>query len=112
MFMQDYHLIWDNCPGFQMGPAYALSRCDEVDTSLNNTAITMLCTVSDVLIRALDVWLAERIADFTVADPLVQDARDIMSKHSSLFPRASFNDWMFMEGSLYFKGHLYVPEPA
>jgi len=55
MFMQDYDLVWDNRPSSQMGPADALSRCNEVDTSLDNTAITMLPTVSDILIRALDV---------------------------------------------------------
>jgi len=110
--MQDYDLVWDNCPGSQMGPANALSRRDEVDTSLDNTAITMLPSVSDVLIHALDVRLAERIANFTVTGLLVQDACDAMSKHVSLFPRVSFDDWTFIEGSLYFKGHLYVPEPA
>ena len=66
----------------------------------------------DVLICALDVRLAERIANFTVTDLLVQDAWTAMSQHSSLFPRVSCDDWTFMEGSLYFKGHLYVPEPA
>jgi len=110
--MQDYDLIWDNHPSSQMGPADALSRHDEVDTSLDNTGITMLPTVSDVLIRALDVRLAERIADFTATDLLVQDARNAMSKHTFLFPHVLFDDWMFLEGSLYFRGHLYVPEPA
>jgi len=110
--MQDYDLVWDNCPGSQMGPADALSHRDEVDTLLDNTTITMLPTVSDVLVRALDVWLAEQIANFTATDLLVQDARDTMSKHTSLFPRASFDDWTFVEGSLYFKECLYVPEPA
>ena len=92
MFMQDHDLVWDNCPGSQMGPANVLSCRDEVDTSLDNTAITLLPMVSDVLICALDVRLAEKIADFTVADPLVQDTKDAMSKHTSLFPRASFDD--------------------
>ena len=110
--MQNYDLVWDNRPGSQMGPANALLCCDEVDTSLDNTTITMLPTVSDVLIHVLDVRLAEKIANFTVTDPLVQDTRDAMSKHTSLFPRASFNDWTFIEGFLYFKGHLYIPEPA
>jgi len=110
--MQDYHLLWDNCPGSQMGPADALSHRDEVDTSLDNTAITMLPFVFDVLIRTLDVRLAERIADFTETNPLVQDARTAMSQHSSLFPCTSFDDWTFLECSLYFKGCLYIPELA
>jgi len=110
--MQDYDLMWDNRPGSQMDPADALSHHNEVDTSLDNTTITMLPSVSDVLICALDVRLAERIADFTVTDLLVKDVIDAMSQQTSLFPRASCNDWTFMEGSLYFKGHLYILEPA
>ena len=90
--MQDYDLVWNNRPGLQMDPANALLHCDEVDTLLDNTAVTMLPTVSDVLIHALDVRLAERIADFTVTNPLVQDARDTMSKHTSLNPRACCNN--------------------
>ena len=66
MFMQDYNLVWDNCPGSQMGPADALLCRNEVDISLNNAAVTMLPSISDVLIHALDVRLAERIANFTV----------------------------------------------
>jgi len=112
MFMQDYDLVWDNRPGSQMGPADALSRRDEVDTSLDNTAVTMLPSVSDVLIRALDVQLAKRIADFTATDPLVKDATDAMAKHSSLFPRAACDDWTFLNGALYYKSRLYVPKPA
>jgi len=112
MFMQDYDLVWDNHPGSQMGPADALSCRDEVDTSLDNTTITMLPTVSDVLIRALDVQLAEQIADFTTTDPLVKDATDAMAKHSSLFPCAACNHWTFLNGALYYKSRLYVPEPA
>jgi len=110
--MQDYDLVWDNRPGSQMGPADALSCHDEVDTSLNNTAVTMLPTVSDVLIYALDVRLAERIADFTATNPLVKDATDAMAKHSSLFPRAAHEDWTFLDSALYYKSCLYVPEPA
>jgi len=110
--MQDYDLVWNNRSSSQMGPADALSRRNEVDTSLNNTTITILPSVSDVLVCALDVQLAERIADFTVTDLLVQDAHNTMSKHTSLFPCASFDNWTFIEGSLYFKGRLYVPEPA
>ena len=110
--MQDYDLVWDNCPGSQMGPADALSHHDVVDTLLDNTAIIMLPTVSDVLIHALDVRLAERIADFTVTDPLVKDATDAMAKHSSLFPRVACEDWTFLDSALYYKSHLCIPEPA
>ena len=110
--MQDYNLMWDNRPGSQIGPVNVLSRRDKVDTSLDNTAITMLPTVSDVLIRALNVRLAKRIANFTATDPLVQDARDAMSKHTSLFSRAAREGWMFLDRALYYKSCLYVPEPA
>ena len=112
MFMQDYDLVWDNHPGSQMGPADALSHRDEVDTSLDNTAVTMLPTIFDVLIRALDVRLAERIAEFTATDPLVKDATEAMAKHSSLFPRVTRDDWTFLNGALYYKSRLYIPEPA
>jgi len=107
--MQDYDLMWDNHPSSQMGPAGALSHRDEVDTSLNNTAITMLPTFSDVLICALDVELADKIAH---TDLLVKDTTDAMSKHTSLFPCMARKDWTFLDGALYFKGHLYIPEPA
>jgi len=112
MFMQDYDLVWDNHPGSQMGPADALSRRDEVDTSLDNTAITMLPSVSDVLICALGVRLAERIANFTATDPLVKDATDAMAQHSSLFPHAARDDWTFLDSALYYKSRLYVPKPT
>jgi len=110
--MQDYDLMWDNCSGSQMDPADALLCRDEVATLLNNTAVTMLPTISDVLICALDVRLAERIADFTVTDLLVKDATDAMAKHSSLFPCAACEDWTFLDGTLYYKSCLYVLEPA
>jgi len=98
MFMEDYDLIWDNCSGSQMGPADALSCCNEVDTSLDNTAITMLFTVSDVLICALNVELANKIAHFTVTNSLVKDATDTMSKHTSLFLCMACKDWTFLDG--------------
>ena len=112
MFMQDYDLVWDNRPGSHMDPADALLHHNEVDTSLDNAAVTMLPTVSNVLICALDVQLAEKIADFTVTDLLVKDATDAMAKHSSLFPHTVRDDWTFLNGALYYKSHLYVPEPA
>jgi len=90
--MQDYDLVWDNRPSSQMGPADALLRRNEVDTLLDNTTVAMLPTVSDVLLCALDVRLAERIANFTATDPLVKDAIDVMSKQTFLFPRGSHDD--------------------
>ena len=110
--MQDYDLVWDNRPSSQMGPANALSCRNEVDTSLDNTAITMLPTVSEILICTLDVRLAERIADFTATDPLVKDATDAMARHSSLFLRMAHDDWTFLDGALYYKSCVYIPEPA
>jgi len=72
----------------------------------------MLPTVSDILIHALDVALANKIAHFTMTDPLIKDTTDTMSKHTSLFPHTTCEDWMFLDGALYFKGRLYVLEPA
>jgi len=110
--MQDYNLLWDNRPGSQMGPADVLLRRNEVNTSLDNTAITMLPTVSDILICALDVCLADHIAEFTATNPFVKDATDAMAKHSSLFPRTACDDWTFLDGALCYKSRLYLPEPA
>jgi len=112
MFLLDYDLVWDNCPSSQMGPADVLSCRDEVDTLLDNTAVIMLPTVSDVLICALDVELADKIAHFTVTNLLVKDATDTMSKHASLFPHAAHENWTFLDGALYYKSHLYILEPA
>ena len=86
MFLQDYNLVWDNRPGSQMGPANVLLCRNEVDTLLDNTTVTMLSTVSNVLIHVLDVELADKIAYFTVTDPLVKDATDAMSKHIACGP--------------------------
>jgi len=95
-----------------MGPADVLLHCNEVDTLLNNTTITLLPTISDVLIHALDVELADKIAHVTATNPLVKDATNAMSRHSFLFPCATCEDWTFLDGALYFKSHLYVQEPA
>ena len=112
MFLQDYDLMWDNCPGSQMGPADALSRFDVVDTLLNNTIVTMLSTIPGVLNCALDVELADKIIHFTTTNLLVRNATDAMPKHTSLFPCAFYENWTFLNSVLYFKGCLYVPEPA
>jgi len=76
--------------------------CPDI-TRLTNTTVTMLPTVSDVLICALHVKLADNIAHFTESDLLVKDATDAMSKHTSLFPCASHKDWTFMDSTLYSK---------
>ena len=65
-----------------MGPANALSQCDMVNTSLNNTTITMLPTVSDVLICTLGVELADKIVHFTITNLLIKDATDTIFKHT------------------------------
>jgi len=35
-----------------------------------------------------------------------------MAKHSSLFPRTARDDWTFLDGALYYRSCLYIPEPA
>ena len=77
-----------------MGPADAFFWHNEVDTSLDNTAITMLPTISNVLIHTLDVKLAEKIVRFTVTNLLLKDATDTMSKHTFFFPCMACKDWM------------------
>ena len=56
--------------------------------------------------------MADKIAHFTATDPLVKDTIDAMYKHTSLFPYMVHEDWTFLDGTLYFKGRLYVLEPA
>ena len=112
MFLHDYDLAWDNHSGSQMGPANMLSCCDMVNTFLDYTAIILLLSGSDVLICALDVELADKIAHFTATNLLVKDATDAMSKHSSLFLHAACKDWTFLNSALYYRSCLYILEPA
>jgi hypothetical protein len=110
LFLQDFDLHFHHTPGTQMGPADALSRRDNVDTADNNMELTLL--PDDLFARAIDVALADKITLSTASDPLVLSALQALDEGASLFPRAQWEDWLYQEEKLYFKGHLYVPEGA
>ena len=57
LFLQDFDIIWQVMPGTKMVPANALSRWDEIDTSLNNTDCAICPEL--VVINALDLALAK-----------------------------------------------------
>ena len=109
MFLQDYDLEWNHTPGTAMDPADALSRKDEVDTSSDNTEQVLL---PDLHINMLDASLASKIAESTPSDQFVIDALSAMEASTVPLPRSSPEDWYFDQGALYYKGRLYVPEPA
>ena len=98
-----------------MGPADALSRKDNVETSDDNREITLLKgRDQDFHIRALDVALAKKISSSTTADPLVAQALAAMNSgnREPWIPHTTAADWKFNDNSLYFKHRLYIPEPA
>jgi hypothetical protein len=110
LFLQDFDLHFSHTPRMQMGPADALSRCDNVDTADDNVELTLL--PDNLFARAIDVALADKIALSTPSDPLVLSALHALDEGASLFPCARREDWLYQEGKLYFKGCLYVPEGA
>ena len=98
-----------------MGPADALSRKDDIETSDDNREITLLKGKDQYFhIRAIDAALAEKISSSTSDDPIISKALAVMNKDTkeSWFPNSSMNDWEFSDGSLYFKHRLYIPESA
>ena len=115
LFLQEYDIRWGVERGINMGPADALSRKDDIETSDDNREITLLKGKDQYFhIRAIDAALAEKISSSTPEDPIVSKALAAMNNETkeSWFPNSSANDWEFSNGSLYFKHRLYVPEPA
>ena len=106
MFLQDFDLHFDHLPGSAMGPADALSRLLDPDTSSDNVDVTVL--LDDLFIRAIDVALVEKISSSSLTDPLVVSALQNLSIGSPLFPRSSPSDWCFSDSLLYFKNRLYI----
>ena len=90
-----------------MAPADTLSRCDHVDTTLDNQE-TSICP-EPVIIQVLDLALAWKIQSSTESDPLVLRALEGLKTGSPLFPCSSMDDWHMTNGHLYFKGHMYIP---
>ena len=98
-----------------MGPADALSRKDDVETSNDNREITLLKGRDQYFhIRALDVALAKKISFLTTADPVIAKALAAMNSESKepWIPHTTAADWKFCDNSLYFKHRLYIPEPT
>ena len=98
-----------------MGPADALSQKDEIETSDDNWEITLLKQKDQYFhIRAIDASLAKKISSSTAQDPIVTKALAAMNHNGGepWIPRTTTADWEFIDGSLYFKHRLYIPEPA
>ena len=110
MFLQDFDLHFIHIPGSAMGPADALSRLPDPDTSSDNVDVTVL--PDNLFIRAIDVALIDKISSSSSSDPLVVSALQSLSIGSPLFPRSSLSDWCFSDSLLYFKNRLYIPAAA
>ena len=93
-----------------MAPADALSRRDEVDTSLDNID-SMICPEL-VVINTLDLALAKHIQTSSCSDPLVLWAIKSLQEGSPLFPHSALADWTFEGGHLYYKRRMYIPPVA
>ena len=107
MFLQDFDLHFIHLPGSAMGPADALSRLPDPDTSSDNIDVTVL--PNDLFIHAIDVALVDKISSSSPSDPLVVSALQNLSVGSPLFPCSSLSDWHFSDSLLYFKNRLYIP---
>ena len=96
-----------------MGPADALSRKDEVETSDDNRKITLLKGKNQYFhLWVINHTLAEKISLSSASDPIVINALAAMNSTSRepWIPRTSKEDWRFKDGNLYFKHQLYIPE--
>ena len=109
-----------------MAPADALSRKDLVDIS-NDDTTSSICpdtkisspTVAaplheclplvDVLVQTLDLQIMECIKSSSTSNPLIAQALQDLEKGNPLFPRSSLTNWKFEDGTLYYKGCMYVP---
>ena len=107
MFLQDVDLHFVHLPGSAMGPANALSRLPDPDTSSNNVDVTVL--PDDLFIHAIDIALVDKISSSSSSDPLIVSALQNLSVSSPLFPHSSLSDWRFSDSLLYFKNRLYIP---
>ena len=97
-------------PGAKLAPADALSRYNQVDTSLDNDNTSII--PEPAVINALDLTLARHIQSSSSTDPLVLRAIQNLSDDTPLFPRSSLADWTFDNGHLYYRNRMYVPPPA
>ena len=84
MFLQDFDLQFVHLPGSAMGPADALSRLPDPDTSSDNVDVTVL--PHDLFIHAIDLALIDKISSSSSSDPLIISALQNLSAGSPLFP--------------------------
>ena len=65
-------------------------------------------------IQAINVALAKKISSSMAQDPIITKVLAAMNLDNSepWIPRTTAADWEFINNSLYFKHHLYIPEPA
>ena len=101
LFLQDFDLVFLATSGLQMGPADALFRKDEVDTSNNNQDVVLLPPT--LFIKAINVTLADKIALSSPSDPLVSAALHALDDGKSLLARAFKHDWHYDNSKLYIK---------
>ena len=109
MFLQDYDLIWNHTPGTEMGLANTLSHKDIMDTSKDNSFQVLL---PDLQINMLNTAPAKKILESTPSDQFVIDALATLDVETVPLPHFQKDDWYFDQGALYYKSHLYIPEPA
>ena len=98
-----------------MGPTDALSKKDKIETSDNNWEITLLKSKDQYFhVCAINTALAKKISSSSNEDLIVTKALAAMNNDCGepWIPRTTAADWKFIDNSLYFKHHLYVPEPA
>ena len=98
-----------------MGPATALSWKDDIETSDDNREITLLKGSNQYFhIKAIDAALAKKISSPSNKDPIISKALTAMNNDNGepWIPHTTAADWKFTDNSLYFKHHLYIPEPA
>ena len=93
-----------------MGPANTLSRKNDLDTSSDNQASSII--PEPIVINALDLALSQSIANSTSLDLLILHILSALQSRSPLFSHSSLSDWHFDNGHLYFKGHMYIPPTA
>ena len=96
-----------------MAPADALSCWNDMDTTHGNMDIQLLPpNAFDQQLQAIDVALVDKIKNSSACDLLILQAIHQMEKELPLFNRSKAEDWTFDNGWLYYKTHLYIPEPA
>ena len=115
LFLQEYNIQWGVERGINMGPTDALSRKVEVETSDDNREITLLRGKDQYFhICAIDAALTKKISSSSKEDPIITKALTTMNNDGGepWIPQTTAVDWKFIDHVLYFKHHLYVPEPA